>query len=201
MAVTRRLPVPTAGTRGMTMVELLVGSAIMITVLGVSTTVLTRSSTMFRQQRVAMDGRNNGAAAIDMLARLLRQSSCVSATNVYCQAIMPDPDGNGSFDSVRVQADWNPRDGALDDPYEDVLFVVGGGTLFKREPSDAALVPFSDRIQSLTFAYTDQNGGALTNPIARPDLIGGVTITVVTPQADGLPAVTSSTSVSIRRIK
>ena len=36
--------------------------------------------------------------------------------------------------SVRVQADWNPRDGVLDDPYENVLFVVAGNTLWKREP-------------------------------------------------------------------
>ena len=88
------------------------------------------------QQRAALDGRNSAAASVDLLARLLRQSSCVSATNVYCQAIFPDPDDNGVFDSVRVQADWNPRDGDLNDPYEDVLFVVANSTLWKREPTE-----------------------------------------------------------------
>jgi len=187
--------------RGMSMIELLVTSAVMIIVLGVSTTVLTRSSTMFTQQRAALDGRNSAAASVDLLARLLRQSSCVSATNVYCQSIFPDPDVNGVFDSVRVQADWNPRDGVLDDPYEDVLFVVDGGTLWKREPADAAPVPFGDRVESLRFVYTNQNGGALANPVGRPDLIGGVGITIVTTSGRGLPSVSSSSSVSIRRIK
>jgi len=187
--------------RGMTMVELLVSSLVMIIVLGVSTTVLTKSSTMFTQQRGALNGRNSAAASVDLLSRLLRQSSCISATNVYCQAIVPDPDNNGVFDSVRVQADWNPRDGALDDPYEDVLFVVAGGSLWKREPSDAALVSFGDNVQSLRFTYRDQNGAPLANPVARPDLIGAVTISIVTTAGQGLPAVTSSSTVSVRRVK
>ena len=100
---------------------------------------------------------------------------------------MPDPDGNGVFDSVRVRADWNPRDGDFDDPYEDVLFVVANGMLWKREPTDAALVSFGDSVQSLRFTYTNQNGGPLANPVARPDLIGGVTITIVTTAGQGLP--------------
>ena len=45
--------------RGMTMVELLVSSAVMLTVLSVTTTVMTKSSTMFTQQRAALDGRNS----------------------------------------------------------------------------------------------------------------------------------------------
>jgi type II secretory pathway pseudopilin PulG len=192
---------PMHGERGLTMVELLVGSAVMIVLLGLTTTTIGQGSRIFVQQRAAMDNRNSAAASVDMLGRLLRQSSCVSATNVYCQAIQPDPDGNGVFDSVRVQADWNPRDGDLDDPYENVLFVVANNTLWKREPTDAALVAFGDNVQSVIFTYTNQNGGPLANPVARPDLIGGVTITVTSSPAQGLPAVTSVSSVSIRRVK
>lgn len=187
--------------RGMTMVELLVSSAVMIIVLGLTTSVLTKSSTMFAQQRASLDGRNSAAASVDLLGRLLRQSSCISATAVYCQSITPDPDNNGIFDSVRVQADWNPRDGVLDDPYEDVLFVVANGILWKREPTDAAPVAFGDRVQSLRFVYTNQNGGPMANAVSRPDLIGGVTITIVTTAGAGLPAVTSTSSISLRRIK
>lgn len=205
MAVTPRTTAatvaPTHGERGLTMVELLVGSAVMIVLLGLTTTTIGQGSRIFVQQRAAMDNRNSAAAAVDMLGRLLRQSSCISATNVYCQAIQPDPDGNGIFDSVRVQADWNPRDGDLNDPYENVLFVVAGNTLWKREPTDAALVAFGDNVQSVTFTYTNQNGGPLANPVARPDLIGGVTITVTSSPAQGLPATRSASSVSIRRVK
>ena len=82
---------------------------------------------------------------------------------MYCPSIDPDPDDNDVFDSVRVQADWNPRDGDLNDAYEDVLFVVANGMLWKREPADAGLVSFGDRVQSLTFTYTNQNGVPLTD--------------------------------------
>ena len=127
--------------RGMTMVELLVSSAVMLTVLSVTTTVMTKSSTMFTQQRAALDGRNSAAASVDLLTRLLRQSSCISATAVYCQSIFPDPDGNGVFDSVRVRADWNPRDGDLNDAYEDVVFVGG-----RRHPLETRAVRCRARV-------------------------------------------------------
>lgn len=189
--------------RGMTMVELLVGTAVTISVLGITTSVLTQSSKMFTQQRTAMESRNSAGAAMDSLVRLLRQSSCLSDTTVYCNSIFPDEDSNNILDTVRVQGDWNPRDGALDDPYEDVYFVVLNGILFKREPTDVALVEFGDGIEALRFTYTDQNGGPMTvaQAEARPDLISGANITVVTTPSQGLPSVTSTTAVSIRRKK
>jgi type II secretory pathway pseudopilin PulG len=187
----------------MTMVELLVGSAVMIMVLGVTTGVLTQSSRVFTQQRSAMDTRNSAGASIDMLVRLMRQSSCLSDKDVYCQSIIPDPDNNNVFDTVQVFGDWNPRDGAFDDPYENVIFRVANNTLFKMEPTDPGLVEFGDGVQSIRFAYTNQNGVAMTvaNAKARPDLITGVTMTVVTIPPQGLVPVTSSSTISLRRKK
>ncbi|WP_239491415.1 PilW family protein [Luteitalea sp. TBR-22] len=187
--------------RGLTMVELLVSSAVMVVVLLMTTSVMVSSSRMFGQQRAALDARDTAGAAMDLITRLLRQSSCISDTDVYCQAIFPDPDNNGTFDSVRVRSDWNPRDGAYDDPYEDVLFVVANGSLWKREPTDAALVSFGPRVQSIAFAYTNQNGGPLANVLTRPDLIGGVNVTITSINDIGMPVTTSSGTISVRRIK
>ena len=55
--------------------------------------------------------------------------------------------------------------------------------------------------QSLRFTYTNQNGGPLANPVGRPDLIGGVNVTIVTTAGRGLPSVTSTSAISLRRIK
>ena len=189
--------------RGMTMVELLVGTAVTIGVLGVTTSVLTQSSRMFTQQRTSMESRNSAGAAVDTMVRLIRQSSCLSDTDVSCASVNPDPDNNNTFDSVRVQGDWNPRDGVLDDPYEDVLFVVANGILWKREPNDPVLVEFGDGVQALRFAYTDQNGAPMTvaQAKARAHLIGGANITVVSTAPQGLGTITSTSAVSIRRKK
>ena len=188
---------------GMTMVELLVGAAVTICVLGVSTTVLVQSSQMFTQQRSAMDSRNNAGAAMDTIVRLMRQSSCESDTDVNCNSIDPDPDNNGVFDSVRIRGDWNPRDKALDDDYEDVIFLVANNTLFKREPTDAALVEFGDGVEAIRFTYTDQNGAPMTvaQAKARAHLIGGANITLVSTPPQGLVSITSTSAVSIRRKK
>ena len=183
------------------MVELLVSSAVMVVVLSVSTTVLTKSSTIFTQQRGALNGRNSAAASIDLLSRLLRQSSCISATNVYCQSIFPDPDNNGVFDSVRVRADWNPRDGALNDPYENVLFVVANGTLWKREPADAALVVVRRQraVAALHLHQPERRRAGQPCRASRPDrrCHGHHRHH----RRSGLPAVTSASTVSVRRIK
>ena len=188
---------------GMTMVELLVGAAVTICVLGVSTTVLVQSSQMFTQQRSAMDSRNNAGAAMDTIVRLMRQSSCESDTDVNCNSIDPDPDNNGVFDSVRIRGDWNPRDKALDDPYEDVIFRVANNTLFKMEPTDASLVEFGDGVEAIRFTYTDQNGAPMTvaQAKARAHLIGGANITLVSTPPQGLVSITSTSAVSIRRKK
>lgn len=188
---------------GMTMVELLVGAAVTICVLGVSTTVLVQSSQMFTQQRSAMDSRNNAGAAMDTIVRLMRQSSCESDTDVNCNSIDPDPDNNGVFDSVRIRGDWNPRDKALDDPYEDVIFRVANNTLFKMEPTDASLVEFGDGVEAIRFTYTDQNGEPMTvaQAKARAHLIGGANITLVSTPPQGLVSITSTSAVSIRRKK
>ena len=73
--------------------------------------------------------------------------------------------------------------------------------LWKREPADAGLVSFGERVESLRFTYTNQNGGVLANPVARPDLIGGVNVTIVTTAGRGHPSVTSTSAISLRRIK
>ena len=114
-----------------------------------------------------------------------------------------DPDGNGAWDSIRVQADWNPADGDLADPYEDMTFTVVNGQLFKEEPADGGTpVLFADNVQSLAFAYRDTNNNAIANPVTAAGAIAFVTITVNTRATqfvqDG-PALALRTSVAVRR--
>ena len=153
---------------------------------------------MFTQQRAALDGRNSAAASIHLLTRLLRHV-VISATDCT-------PRSTRIQQPVRLgagQADWNPRDGDLR-PLRGRPVRGANGTIWKREPADAGLVSFGDRVQSLTFTYTNQNGAPLTNVAKvkpRPDLIGGVNVTIVTTPGPGLPSVTSTSAISLRKIK
>ena len=186
--------------RGMTMVELLVSSAVMMSYWRqhdghdqVEHDVHAAAGGPGRPQQ----RRGVGGPADPVAAAIVG----ISATAVYCQSIFPDPDGNNVFDSVRVSADWNPRDGDLLDPTRTCSSwspTACSGSVSRPTRRSCRSATAS---QSLSFTYTNQNGGALANPVGRPDLIGGVNVTIVTTAGRGHPAVTSTSAISVRRIK
>jgi Tfp pilus assembly protein PilW len=189
------------GAAGFSLVELLVTLMVMLAVLGVVTQVVARTSVASAQQRAHLDRRQNTVATTEMIVRLLRQATMVH----------PDPDGNGVLDSIRIRADWNPRDGDWNpipetvpvDPYEDITFTVVGNTLFKEEPDfDAAPVAFADDVNTLQFAYFTPAGGAVPNPMAvTQGQLAFVRFTVGTTALDGQPGITITSSASIRRLE
>ena len=180
------------GERGFSLVELLVTMVVILAVLGTVTHIFIQSDKVYRQQRFHFDRRANAAATLDMIVRLLRQA----------QTIATDPDGNGLLDSVAITADWNPRDGDSNDPYENIRFSVAGGSLVKREPTDAAPVPFADGITTLNFAYFNPAGGAVLNPlVATQQQLAFVTVTVRATLVEGQPSAVLSSSASIRRLE
>jgi type II secretory pathway pseudopilin PulG len=184
------------GDDGFTLIELLVTSIIMMTVLGIVGRIFADSDRVYRTQRQYVESRGSAAGALEMIVRLIRQAG--ETQNPH--GIWPDPDGNNAWDSIRLVADWNPRNGVVTDPYEDVTFTVAGGVLFKREPADAAPVPFADRVASLTFSYTSPGGVPVVNPTAVPKAhLGFVNVTLLTTAINNVPGRVFSTSASVRR--
>lgn len=175
--------------RGFSLAETLIVTVILTVVLGITTSLFVQGNNSYVAQRDYNDARSSAAAALDMTVRLLRSA----------QTITPDPDGNLAADSIRIVADWNPKDGDSLDPYEDVRFTTAGGTLFKREPGDAAPVAFADRIASMTFTYRNASGTLLATPWTAPQsqlvLVG---ITVLSTPINGRQ-VSVSSSASVRR--
>ena len=177
---------------GFSLVELLVTMVVMLAVLAVVTQIVVRSNVVYAQQRAHLERRYNTATTVEMIARLVRQA----------ESLTTDPDGNGALDSIRIVADWNPRDGDTADPYENIVFSQAGTTLFKREPTDAATVPFAENVDRLTFAYFNPAGGAVLNPLTvTTNQLAFVTVTVGTPTVDGQPGLVLSSSASVRRLE
>jgi hypothetical protein len=181
---------------GFTLLELLVTSVILMTVLGIVGRIFADSDRVYRTQRQYVDARGGAASGLEMIVRLIRQAGESNASN----GIWPDPDGNGALDSIRLVADWNPRNGVWTDPYEDVTFTVAGGTLFKREPGDAVPVAFADRVNSLTFSYLSPGGVPVTNPTAVPKAhLGYVNVTLQATPVNNVPGRVFTSSASVRR--
>ena len=178
-----------SGERGFSLAETLIVTAVLAVAVGISTSLFVQGNNMYVSQRDYDDARNSASAALDMTVRLLRGST----------TIMADPDGNNATDSVRVIGDWNPRDGDLTDAYEDVTFTVAGGTLFKREPTDAAPVAFAERVASITFSYWNNSGGAIASPwAAAQSSIALVGVTVISTPINGIQ-ITVTSSAAVRR--
>jgi prepilin-type N-terminal cleavage/methylation domain-containing protein len=177
---------------GFTLVELLVTMVVMLSVLAVVAQIVVQSNVVYAQQRAHLERRYNTATTVEMIARLVRQA----------QSVTTDPDGNGALDSIRIVADWNPRDGDTTDPYESIVFSQAGTTLFKREAADAAPIPFADNINQLSFAYFNPGGGAVLNPLTVTiDQLALVAVSVGTPPVDGQPGLTLTSSASVRRLE
>jgi prepilin-type N-terminal cleavage/methylation domain-containing protein len=192
---------PLRSAAGFSLPELLVTMVVMVLILGVVAQFVSRSSVTYAQQRDHMERRYTAATTADIILRLLRQAGTPGGA-MPPVTVDTDPDGNGALDSIGIVSDWNPRDGASDDPYEDIVFTVAGNTLFKQEPADVAPVPFADNISGLTFAYFNPGGGAVLNPlVATQDQLAYVTMTIRTPAVDGQPGIVLSSSASIRRLE
>jgi hypothetical protein len=175
--------------RGFSLIETLVVTVILIIALGIATQLFVQGNGAYAAQRDFDEARSNATATIDMMVRLLRSAD----------TIVPDPDGNLVADSIRIVGDWNPRDGDTNDPYEDVLFTVAGGVLFKREPSDAAPVAFAERVGSLRFTYRNSAGTLLATPwTATPAQLALVGVIVTSTPINGT-TITMSSSASVRR--
>ena len=175
--------------RGFSLVELLVVTIIMLAALGITTGLFVQGNQMYAAQRDYAEVRSNAAAALDMTVRLLRGATMIT----------PDPDGNLVADSIRIVADWNPKDGDTADAYETVILTTAGGQLFKQEPSDAVPVAFADRVASIAFAYRNASGTLLATPWTSPaSNLVHVNVTVTSTPINGAQVVMSS-SAAVRR--
>lgn len=189
------------GAAGFTLVELLVVTVVVLVTMGLAAAAMMSTQRAYGAQRERIETTQQAQAAIEMIARLVRMSGN-NPFGIAIVAIDADPDGNTAFDSIRIRADWNPADGDLTDPYEDITFTVAGNQLFKEEPADGAPVLFADNIQSLLFAYRDTNNNAIADPVANAAAIAFVTVTANTQSTtlvqDG-PPIALTTSVAVRR--
>jgi type II secretory pathway pseudopilin PulG len=174
--------------RGYGLLELLVTTVVMIAVLSLTAQTIIQFQRGYRAQNGLIDAQYNARAALDLLVRLIRNA----------QTVMPDPDGNGVFDTIGIVGDWNPPNGVVTDSYETVLFTAAGGVLSKQEPGDLAPVPFADRIESMAFSYFDTNDAPIANPVLAAPQITLVRIVVVTTAQEDAPALTLNAAAVIR---
>ena len=182
--------------KGFTLLELLVTVVVMGVVLGIVGQILVQTQTVYLNQREMIRAQQDVRFALHTFVRLLRMSgNDPLETPIGFQAIDPDPDGNTIWDTIRIRADWNPADGDLADPDEDVRFTVNNNILLIQQASDASAVEFLPNISAIQFQYFDGDGNVIADPVTDNGAIARVQATVQGITATGATLQLSSQAV------
>ncbi|UCF21202.1 MAG: hypothetical protein JSU87_07395 [Gemmatimonadota bacterium] len=139
--------------------------------------------TVVTAQRGIMRSRERARAAASVryahlaLTRLMRIAGS-SPIGPHIQGLDPDPLRDGIFDDIRLRADYNPPDGDIEDPGEDLTFYLRADTMFVRAGIDGAEEPYLIGVDSLAFAYFEWDGTPITDPARVTERAVEVHVTV-----------------------
>lgn len=159
----RRITVNGYGAAGFSTVGMIIALVLLGLILSpmVGTVLSAQRFFVTSQTRV----RVTGSARYAHLA--LTRSMRIAGSNPvggFVAGVDPDPDGNGLFDDVRLRADYNPADGDIKDPGEDVTYFVRADTMYIRPDPAGEEEPYLLGVDSLAFEYFDRFGDPITDP-------------------------------------
>lgn len=206
--------------RGVTLVEVLVSSAVSLMVLGVSVQVAVGVQRGYTRQLASAAYEEEARFAIDWITWTLRsagsnpfgiaESACPAANTAF-QGLRLDPNLNGVGDDIRINTDGGLPNGLLGgsagacvEADEDVTiaFNQANRTILRQDNNiDAAPVAMTDNvITGLQFTYLDMNRVATVDPAAVAYV--GVTVnaqsTVRDPSTGLIDTITLNSEVRLR---
>jgi type IV pilus assembly protein PilW len=185
--------------RGFTSIELLVALSLSIIVLGAIV------ASLFSQQKVHMTQER----LIEM-QQDLRSAIYLFGADVKMAGYDPTGNANATFliadqAEIQFQIDRNgdgdftdPGPPVTDDPTEVIRYALtndadrngiadGAGCDLGRELDTGGLQTLAENIDALNFVYLDQDGNVLATPVANPQAISSVQITLVGRSGKNLP--------------
>ncbi len=115
----------------------------------------------FIQSNAAASAAGSARHAHLVLTRLLRMAGS-DPQGVSIQGIDPDPLGHDVFDNIRLRADYNPPDGDIQDPGEDLTLWLRADTMLVQWGANAPAEPYLFGVDSLAFEYFDGTGALIT---------------------------------------
>jgi prepilin-type N-terminal cleavage/methylation domain-containing protein len=178
---------------GFTLVEMMI-SIIMLAIVmgGVVSTMVSMQRGYIRQREIART--EDALRVAEMtITRILQTAGSNSMDITGASAPRIDPiAATAPFTQLRVVADFNPVNGVITDPLEDMQVLVSGDTLYVRWQSGQLPARVAFPVRSLAFQY-DSNGTVLTTTAAVTRAATRVRITLEAPRH-------SRTNVLARRV-
>lgn len=159
------------GRAGFTLTELLVSLTLLGVVLTSVMAVVANMQRGYARQREVARAEDGLRVAESTILTILRtaESNPRGMTGFNAPRILADPLGHGTFDNLRVVSDFNPPDGDVTDPLEDVVVSISSDTLYIRWQACAGCtaVPVAYPVRSLLFEYYTASG---TTPLAAAQI-------------------------------
>jgi type II secretory pathway component PulJ len=166
--------------RGISIVELLVATLLFTVVMTATSRTLLRTHRDLNRQRSNVRADEALIQASVLIGNVLRNSGA-DPLGTAPDVLDPNPMAANAFNNLRVAADFNPADGDVQDPLEDVQIVVRSDSLRVRWQQNGLERAVVHPIRSIAFVYQSATGQVLTSATGIRDSTARVQVTVVAP--------------------
>jgi len=141
---------------GFTLIELMISLTVLGIVMGALTTSMINMQRGYTRQRETAQSEDALRSSEMIISSILRYAAANPRNMTGAGAPRIDPLAP-PFDTLRILADFNPADGDVSDPLEDVQVWALNDTLFVRWQAGMAAAPVAFPVSTLLFQY-DSSG-------------------------------------------
>ncbi len=152
------------GDRGFTMIEVLIALTVLLLVMTGLAGMLIRGAHVNKNQQMTVEAQANARNTLSMVVQKLRSAGW-DPLNAGIGTVTLDPDLTDPISQIEVFADFNPEDGAADDPEEQVLIRHIGNRVEWRPDPSSAFVTLATNISN------DADGDGTPEPMFVPDSV------------------------------
>jgi prepilin-type N-terminal cleavage/methylation domain-containing protein len=151
---------------GFSLTEMLISLTLLGLIMGAITAVVTSMQRGYvRQREIAR--MEDALRVAELTTTAILRAGAANPRNINAGSVPRIDPLEPPFDTLRVVADFNPDDGDVLDPLEDMLVYVAADTLFVSWQNGQPAAPVAFPVRTLAFQY-DSNGTVLpTNARVR----------------------------------